>query len=202
MIKNKTNSSNNILSRITGSTFINSSAGFSLVELIVVIAIMGVVVAMSSIGIGILNGKDARRCATALDDALKDARMTTMTKQGEYSLQITTESGNYVANLVNSSGGSANIEKSYNLEGSGKTIKSIIVDGNATPISDSYEVVICFDARKGNVLTDGSTTIGGVALSSDEVMKFTVSQIKGDSTKVANVSLVTATGKHMVGTFD
>jgi len=200
MIENKTNSSNNILSRITGSTFLNSSAGFSLVELIVVIAIMGIVVTMSSIGLSILNGREASRCATVLDDAIKDARMITMTRQGQYSLHIKRESGNYVANLVNAADGSV---KSYNLEGSGKTIKSITVGASATEISETCELIICFDATKGNVITEGSnsSSIGGNPVSSDEVMVFTIAQLRGDSAKVAKVSLVPATGKHAVGTF-
>lgn len=177
-----------------------NNSGFTLIELIVVIAIMAALVGMSSIGIGLAFSQDANRCATTLNDALTEARMYTMSKQGEYSLVISKDSSDmYVAKILREppGGGTSSVEAEYDLEGESKKIESITVSG--TLISSSDEVIIVFDRTKGNV---HSVSIGGTPLTEDTVLEFNIVPKRGGDRRTAMVSLVTGTGKHQVGKFN
>ena len=65
-----------------------NNKGFSLIELIVIIAIMGVLVGGASLGIGLVFSKDAMKCATRLNDSIYDARANSMYKAGKFELSI------------------------------------------------------------------------------------------------------------------
>ena len=58
----------------------NKNKGYSLIELIVVIAIIGIVGVGSIIGLSMINGKPADQCASALKIALASHRLSTMGK--------------------------------------------------------------------------------------------------------------------------
>ncbi len=73
--------------------------GYTLVELIVVIAIMATMIGLLSLGISMLFSKDAERVAKFLDDQISEVRMSAMSKPGTYSIIIhTTDTGvgNYI----------------------------------------------------------------------------------------------------------
>lgn len=57
--------------------------GFSLIELIVVIAIMTIVVGMSSMSIAILTGSDAKQACEKISSHLNEAKTGSMTRQSE-----------------------------------------------------------------------------------------------------------------------
>lgn len=57
-----------------------SDAGFSIVELIVVVAIMTVLLSTVFMGIGMLNSRPVEECAKKMEVSLKNNRITTMGK--------------------------------------------------------------------------------------------------------------------------
>jgi len=59
------------------------NGGYSLIELIVIIAILGIIAVGSIIGLGMINGKPADQCANALKMTLTSHRLSTMGKNEE-----------------------------------------------------------------------------------------------------------------------
>lgn len=74
--------------------------GYSLVELIVVIAILAVVSAGAVYGIGMLSGWEMKQCVRQLDSAIGETKMNAMSK-GEGRLEISRDSaGNYYMEMI------------------------------------------------------------------------------------------------------
>ena len=62
--------------------------GFSLVELMVVIAIMAVLVGISGISYVIVGKSNVKKAAGFIDDAIADCRQKSMTKTGDWSMRL------------------------------------------------------------------------------------------------------------------
>lgn len=185
------------------------NAGFSLVELIVTIAMASILVGGISLGISIMFSKDAAKCATTLNDALYTVRMNSMSKPGDYTLEIkdiSTDSSKtqYVAEIsckVKKDDGSIEDlpnERIYLEGGEGenkvKTIDATIGDASSYTISSSDTVKITFDKSKGCV-----STVNGSNMSNGGIVVFHIVPARGPETRSADVSLITATGKHTIG---
>ena len=69
--------------------------GYSLIELIVVIAILAIVTTASIIGLGMINGKPADQCASALRISFTNHRLSTMGKNSA-SMVVYIDSEGYV----------------------------------------------------------------------------------------------------------
>lgn len=73
--------------------------GFSLVELLVVLAIMAVLATAAVTGIGMLSGARMSQCVKKLDSALSEARVATMSKGSGSFLLFRDEKGNYYVQI-------------------------------------------------------------------------------------------------------
>ncbi len=153
--------------------FRKNNMGFSLVELLVVLAIMAVMIGSAGIGISLASSRDAQKSAKTIDNALAMSRLCAMSREGEFVLKI---------DLPN-----------HKLEvmGEGEEALPGKVDISVQGISTVNELQIKFDKSTGKVsqiLTDGIPYADGV-------LKITSENPNG---KVATVVLVTNTGKHFV----
>lgn len=72
--------------------------GFTLVELIVVIAVMAVVIGGLIVGIGSINRADAQKVSRYLNSELDSLRTSTLSVNADWKLKITTEDGKTVIN--------------------------------------------------------------------------------------------------------
>ena len=178
-----------------------NNKGFSLIELIVIIAIMGVLVGGASLGIGLVFSKDAMKCATRLNDSIYDARANSMYKAGEFKLIIDNKDGVNVATISQTDLTPATSDTVY-LDGedsSKKTTISARFVTEAVPAGTaiSLPVSVTFDKAKGNVYSvvdaDGMTY-------GDGIIVFDITPLRGNRT--AKVQLVTTTGKHTIGEFE
>lgn len=177
-----------------------NNAGYTLVELIVVIAIMGVLVGGVTIGAGLAFSKDASRCATRLNDEIYEARMNSMSKAGRYTLTVK-NSGNANEAVISCSDITPAIDdKVMYLDDSENDKKTEIKvyfrkEGAASEEEKSLPVTIQFDKAKGNA----TVSAAGVELG-EGILIFKIEAKRGQ--REAKVQLVTSTGKHTIGEFN
>lgn len=161
--------------------------GYSLVELVVVIAIMAIIVGIASIGISLMFSRDAEAVARTIDDELSEARVLAMSRDGEFELVLHIDSGEPSNNsiVINRDGNpykSVNMNKKVSLNVSGGGIVSAITNG---------DVKIIFDKGNGSVKSINGNPSSGVCLIEATATRLT--------SKKSTVSLVAATGRHYVG---
>ena len=179
-----------------------NNKGFSLIELIVIIAIMGVLVGGAILGIGLVFSKDAMKCATRLNDSIYDARANSMYKAGKFELSIDNSGSANVATISQTDLTPATSDTVY-LDGvdSGKktTISARFVTvTEAVPEETDLRLPLnlTFDKAKGNVYFD----VDANGTYDDGIIVFDITPLRGNRT--AKVQLVTTTGKHTIGEFE
>lgn len=78
----------------------NKNSGFSLVELIIVIAIMAIVVGVMGLSVGTLTGRKTAKCADEIISTLERARVLTLGKeQNQVEFLLTESGGEYHAQI-------------------------------------------------------------------------------------------------------
>ena len=180
-----------------------NNKGFSLIELIVIIAIMGVLVGGASLGIGLVFSKDAMKCATRLNDSIYDARANSMYKAGKFELSIDNTGSANTATISQTDLTPVTSDTVY-LDGedsSKKTTISARFVTEAVPAGTaiSLPVSVTFDKAKGNVysVVDADEMTYG-----DGIIVFEIEPLRGNRNRKAKVQLVTTTGKHTIGEFE
>ena len=170
--------------------------GFSLIELIVIIAIMGVLVGGASLGISLVFSKDASKCATRLNDSIYEARANSMYKAGKFELIIDNSGDANVATISHSqTDGTPAISDTVYLDGVDLSAKFVT---EAVPAVKELElpVTVTFDKSKGNVYSVADAD----RAYDDGIIVFDITPTRGNRT--AKVQLVTTTGKHTIGEFE
>ncbi len=167
---------------------ITDNRGISLVELIVVIAIMSVMVGVTSLGIGMMFTRDAEYVAVRIDDELTEARTLAMSRAGVYTYVLHTDStdteAGYVRIDVTDDAGTTTEFKKVLLD------KSVTITATGATFDASGNISIVFDKVNGSV-----STVNGTAPSSGTMYTFKVTSTK-NSSKTKDVTLVSTTGKH------
>ena len=174
--------------------------GFSLIELIVIIAIMGVLVGGASLGISLVFSKDASKCATRLNDSIYDARANSMYKSGKFELSID-NSGDANVAIISQTDVTPVLSETVYLDGVDSTQKTEI---RATFVTEAVPagtamrlpVTVTFDKSKGNVCSVADAD----RAYDDGIIVFDITPRHGN--RKAKVQLVTTTGKHTIGEFD
>ena len=182
-----------------------NNKGISLIELIVIIAIMGVLVGGASLGIGLVFSKDAMKCATRLNDSIYDARANSMYKAGKFELSIDNTGSANVATISQTDLTPATSDTVY-LDGEDSSKKTTIsakfvteaVSEGTTPaeVKLKFPLNLTFDKAKGNVYFD----VDADGTYDDGIIVFDITPLRGNRT--AKVQLVTTTGKHTIGEFE
>ncbi len=165
---------------------IKDNRGISLVELIVVIAMMVVLTGVAGWSISFMFTRDANYVAVRIDDELSEARMLSMSKDGAftYKLNIVPASKGSTVQIMRSVGGAAAtvysevvLDKSVNIEVTGAGIDTT---------DDTIEIV--FNKSNGSV-----NTVNGAAATGIYEIKVTSTR---NASKIKTVTLVSTTGRH------
>lgn len=172
------------------------NSGFSLLELLVALAVMAVLSTMLVVGLGIIPRTDARSCANDLKSAIGQTRIMTMGKKktileithsaadGKYYTVEKTDDGS--GTLVESQPemvGKKSLTVSYHLENGG--IDPLTDLGNYVKLEQGDALDISFDRGSGKELSGGSP---GASTLCDAIL------IEGGGAKYF-VRIYTATGK-------
>ena len=179
-----------------------NNKGFSLIELIVIIAIMGVLVGGASLGISLVFSKDAMKCATRLNDSIYDARANSMYKAGKFELSIDNTGSANTATISQTDLTPVTSDTVYldGVDSNKKTTISARFVTEAVPAGTaiSLPVSVTFDKAKGNVysVVDADEMTYG-----DGIIVFEIEPLRGNRNRKAKVQLVTTTGKHTIGEF-
>lgn len=159
--------------------------GFSLIELMVVIAVMAVLTGLAGVGFGVVTGAKIKTASKEVKSALLDVRTTTMGKEGDY-----------VAVLVDD--GDKKMVRVGKLDTSGKFLssrdveldKSITVTANfssGTKTMDASGFVFSFKKSTGSF--EACKTLSGTSLGTCK----SITLVRGSRTYT--LKLAQATGK-------
>ena len=152
-----------------------NNRGITLIEILVVVAIMSIAVGGASLGISLAYSRDAEKCAKTIDTVLENTRMKSLSEKGEFTMEL--DMGNHMLYIRSSEESEPVVtEKLQN-----RVAISVPADPSAT------SVTVKFDKSTGKVLAMSSED-GGIL------------RIPGEHNggKKATVVLGKGTGKHYV----
>lgn len=152
-----------------------NNKGMSLVEILVVVAIMSIAVGGSGLGLSLAYSRDAEKCAKTIDAALENTRMLSMSQKGIFTMEIDLENNML---YIHSSESSDPIEEEQLQQ---RVEISVPADASAT------SVTVQFDKSTGKVLSMSGEADGVLRIVSEN-----------NNGKRATVVLVKGTGKHYV----
>lgn len=177
--------------------------GFSLVELIVIIAIIAVLGTATVAGTGMLTGWNMNKCVEMLDGGLSETRVSAMSKGAAY-LTITRDTeGNYYMEMTGSpeekiASGNISITYTTQVEGSTELVEGIEIT-TAKPLILTYDrasgafspMVESYDLENGvcNFVTSGENS---------SHVYCTSLEISAGESKSVMIRLVRSTGKHSI----
>lgn len=165
--------------------FIHANKGMSLIEILIVVAILGILTGGASLGVSLAYSRDAEKCAKTINAALENARMMAMSQQGNFVLELDMDNNELTITQVITQDGAEQRTVVYE-EDLQKRV-DIYLSSMEEEASMST-VTVQFDKSTGKV----SSMSGGTE---EGILKITS---RNNSGKVATVVLIKGTGKHYV----
>lgn len=177
-----------------------NNRGFSLIELIVVIAIMAILAGMIIGYTGAVGSRRVNKCTSLMDGAMKKARVDTMTKSDTCGVRFYQEGGIYYADIVGEEVKNEAVEyktrEKVNLGQAGDiTITSCKASGTDKEVladNDKNSYILIKYARGTGAVTAIRT--GGDRFDSTDRTQIFID--RGEKTKC--IEIVPETGKHTV----
>lgn len=180
--------------------------GFSLVELLVVVAIMGVMSGFLFIGLSLMTGQNAKECANNMSAALGKEKNYALTKSATIDcyLELLHESGAYYVKyyipknaVVEGHDASDWVLAEEQKVGSGiLDVECTFEDGTTVTITDGQSVKLIYNRTDGafkNAVTSNGSTVGTEGGGSTHCTDITF-----ESGKKYEIILYPATGKHVL----
>lgn len=126
-----------------------NNRGMSLVEVIIVVAILSMVAGGITLGIGFITGKPADECANKLKAALQNNRMTTMGKLSA-KLEIRVEAdGIYIKETIGTAGEASAKVNTTRIGDAGIEIKYAVSGGGYVDLPVGSSLEISFNRSSG-----------------------------------------------------
>lgn len=170
--------------------------GFSLIEILVALAIMGVMSGLLIVSMGIIPRTDAKACANGLKTAIGQTKILTMgKKQTTFELKHDSTDGKYYTVEITDDGmgnvttsdpelcGKRNVVVSYHIESTG--VEPADDEGSFIPLNKGDSLTLSFDRGSGKEIQGGSP---GASTLCDAIM------VQGGGATYM-IRIYTATGK-------
>lgn len=171
----------------------NSNKGFSLIELIVVIAVMVVVTGFIVYGVSVLSSGDANKASKTIYNQLTSTQRSTLSMSGKWSLEIINNSGTNTLNIYRDDGTGnqlqtseklgSRIELSYNTKND---------EASAQQLGNGDRLIVTFERSTGKILD--VTKNGSSIYDSGKTDLYIMAKGRGSSSNYT-VKVIYATGK-------
>lgn len=178
-----------------------NNKGFSLIELIIVIAILSILTSVSIVGLGYLYSTNIKSSIKKIDSALQQAQSYTVSKSTgnrDVSMTLQQDGENYYVEVKQTPYGASPVTISREEIGK-KNLKVKFIDSNGAEymVNSSNPLVVHFDRSTGGLLNlEGSTyKLSKIVITTGDTANF------GDSTKCCNIEISGVTGKTKVTMF-
>lgn len=178
-----------------------NNKGLSLVEIVIVVAIMSVLAGLVSIGVGTVISKPAEECARKMDSVLKNARMTTMGKQNVWIEFSQSNAGDpiFVTEVIKEPGASSPKSKQTEIGKKGITATVVFVDSTtgattSKTLASCDKIVMSYSRATGGFNKTEVWSGGAIDDNTKYVQSITIT--KGSMTKTLEFAYLT--GKVLV----
>lgn len=173
--------------------------GFSLVELIVVIAILAILSTAAITGVGMLGGWRANKCVSLIDGGLKETRTEALAKQNIYFTLSCDANGDY---WIQVTGHPEEMVASDGITITYKTDAGTV----ETPVAEDNPLILSYDSASGVFLpmferdSDSGTYVKCQTESGEHVsyVYCTAIYIRAGEGRETVINLVKSTGKHTI----
>jgi len=154
------------------------SAGFTMIELIIVITIMAIMVGGSAIGFNLLSQGDSKAASKNISSQLAELRTDTLSMEGFWSAEIYKNGSTYKLDIKKDINGVVELVSSTSI-GSRIVITYYDVETASTEIKDDIKIVVKFNRGDGKILSvkkfpssnvDGDSLIGSTSRSGDFIV--------------------------------
>ncbi len=162
--------------------------GYTLVELVAVIAIMVVMVGLLSMSLTVVFNQDAQRAASLVDDELKEARMFAMSKSGAIVMRIYTTDSDPKGYKIDITRDGTQY-RSVSVEGS---ILMSLTSGGVLVSGEGSDISVEFNKSNGSI-----KSINGASPATDKTYEIVAVAQRGTG-HTAKVILAPNTGRHYV----
>lgn len=165
-----------------------SNSGVTLLEVMLVIALLAIAVGFAGISISLVYSRDAQKAAKLINSAMEETRMKNLTYEGNYSLEIDINNHSYqIIHTIPGTGTEIIAQKNL----PSRTTLAFQSKGTDN-ISGYAKLCIEFDKSTGKV---SMVSEDGLTPAKVEVVKACAANPEG---KEAAVVLIVGTGKHYV----
>lgn len=156
--------------------------GITLVEVLIVVAILSIAVGMAGISVSLLYSRDSEHAAKTINTMLEKCRMNSLSREGNFTFELDTENTECVI-MPDSDTEELPARVTYSLESEG-----------GYDFSSNKVIEIAFDKSTGKV--SGLKADGvSVDIKNVNLIRMNAVNLSG---KRASVVLIVATGKHYV----
>lgn len=179
------------LSRISGVYTLKNDKGFTLIELIVVMAILAVCTGIIAASVSTVSSSSAQKCANELNSAISRCRVNAMSRSGTVYLKVYRDSdGNVAEDYTESTAGGTSV--SSDTIGSSGCGVTFTTDAEHSLDTSGTALYLSFDRGTGALRTLQQDGAGGVRDADSQCTSISVS----GGGRTFTIRFFPATGAH------